>query len=133
MWSEGVAPYAPKELIGSIDRVNCGRKILALAARVLLLKVQLCIKDCSMLSLRRGSPRRCSGVSPGTGGPTYRIGSGWSGVVWPGPAGLGYPPLWNALWISSIVTVSVIPGAVTGVVPPRAGGIVMAALMLAGS
>ena len=60
---EGVAPYAPKELIGSIVREKCGRKMFGLAWRVLLLRVQLCIKDCSMLSLRRGSPRRSSGVS----------------------------------------------------------------------
>ena len=48
---EGVAPYAPKELTGSKDRMYCGRVMLAFAGRMLLLKVQLHIKDCSMISL----------------------------------------------------------------------------------
>ena len=53
---------------------------------MLLLMVQLLSRDCNMLSLRRGAPRRCSGgKSTLVGGPTYCIGSGCSGVVKPGP------------------------------------------------
>ena len=117
-----------------MDRIYCGRKMFGLAWRMLLLMAQLCINDCNMLSLRRGAPRRCSGVSTlCVGGPTYWIGSGCSGVVKPGPACLAVGPVPSALWMSSIVSVSVIPGVPIGVLPPLAGGIVIAALILAGS
>ena len=53
---DGEAPYAPRELTGRIDLVKSGRNTFELAGRLSLLRVQLVNRDCSMLSLKRGSP-----------------------------------------------------------------------------